>query len=394
MFKLPVLSVLRLVFERNAIRFLLGTILSLAFSIAVILSTIGLMDGFVLSLKKSLAFSNGDVKMTSRKGFFLYDETFEADFYKNNSVQSLTPILQIESFAITDLGSKGVLIKGIKPQEFSTITGLKLNDLKEGVAIGKKFAQTQSLKVGDVLTLALASSKEKNQGVALLQDVTVKAVVEHGIFEKDMRFIYMPRDELEDILGYKSGVSNLVYFKLKNLSHLDQTIDELNKSSPEYFRFEPYWSEFDVLLDAVQIEKKSISLMLQLIVMVAILNIVGFLIYISEIKAQDFFMLRALGLSLKKLEKFWIGTLLFIWLGAAGVAYLLVELFGYLITVIPYLKIPGDIYVLSELQVELDSFDYILVYGLSLLWVMIVGIIVLKRLNKQTVISGLRQEFS
>ena len=394
MSQLPLGSLFKIILERRSSkRFLLGTIGSFSFSIAVILSTIGLMDGFELTLKKALANSNGDIKFVGKNGFFK-DDAQLAEKLNQEFIDRFTSILQVEAFALAEEESKGVLLKGVKSEEFSDVTGMNLSSLKDGVIIGSKFQKKYDLKVGDSIVLAFASGKAKNQGSAILESFRVDGVVTHGIYEKDFRFLYMDKTNLEKILSYKEGVSNLGLIKIKNLENLKTSIKALSMKNYEDFSFDPYWSEFEVLLDAVKVEKFSISIILQLIVIVAIINVVAFIIFISEIKAQDFFMLRALGLSLKSFQQFWFCLLLFIWFISCGVAIGLVQLFNRFILTLPFLKIPGDIYVLSELDVILDYFDYSYVFGISLGWTLLIGFFTMRRMKKKSLVEGLRQEFS
>ena len=393
--KLPLRSVFGIVLQgRSSARFLTGTILSFSFSMAVILCTIGLMDGFVVTLKKALEYTNGDIKMTSNRGFYIGDDFLNKEIKKVKEVQGISHLLQVESFALVENESKGVLLKGIEPSGFKKITGLEVDKVKNGVIIGSEFSKKFDLRVGDYLTLALASGKSKDQGSAILHEVEVAHVITHGIFEKDMRFIYIDKHKLESLLDYKKNVSNLSVIKTKNFSKLDDVVIKLNDFGFENYRFEPYWSEFEVLLDAVEVEKFSISLVLQLIVVVAILNIVAFVFYISEVKAQDIFMLRALGLSFSMVKSFWLTMLILIWAVSVVVSFVFKEIFAYLINVIPFLKIPGDVYVLSELSVLLETKDYFYVYGASLLWVLIIGFIMLRKIGNKSVLAPLRQEFS
>lgn len=393
--QIPLRSVFKIVLEgRSSARFLTGTILSFSFSMAVILCTIGLMDGFELTLKKALSFANGDIKMTSSRGFFIGDKVLKDQIKQVKSVDYVSSLLQVESFALVNEQSKGVLLKGINPNEFKKITNLGVSKVKNGVIVGSEFASKFSLKKGDFITLAMASGKSQDQGSALLKEVRISDIVSHGIFEKDMRFIYIEKEELESLLGYKSGVSNMTLIKLKPFSNLDVVTNELNEFDFENYRFEPYWSEFEVLLDAVQVEKFSISLILQLIVVVAILNIVAFIFYISEVKAQDLFMLRALGLSHSMMKLFWVTMLVIIWFVSVIISFFFKELFTFLIGSVPFLKIPGDVYVLSQLKILLDPIDYFYVYGASLLWVLIIGFIMLRKLSNKSVLASLRQEFS
>ena len=394
MSKLPLGSLFKILFEgKSSRRFLIGTISGFSFSMAIILCTIGLMDGFEISLKKALSHSNGDIKFASSQGYFPVDDSFKTSF-SETGIKNYTTLVQIESFAIVGEQSRGVLLKGINAAKYSEITRLDFNPLQEGIIIGEVFAKKHNLSIGDPLTLAIASNKSRNQGGAILIDVIIDGVVKHGIYEKDLRFIYIDKNKLLKQLGYKKGIANVGYIKIDSFKNINLELDKYEQLLGDNFRFEPYWSEFEVLLDAVEIEKFTITLILQLIVIVAVLNIIAFIVYLSETKSQDFFMLRALGLNLKSFQKFWFYILFLIWLVSCFSAVILKYFFAYLITNLPFLKIPGDIYVMSELEVIVDSIDYIYVFGISLVWITLIGFIMIKRMKNKSLVEGLRQEFS
>ena len=392
MSKLPVTSLSKIILEnKSSKKFLLATVGSFAFSMTVILATIGLMDGFVFSLKQALSHSNGDIKFTAVEGFFNYDDKLK-DQLAEISPGKNTSVLQLESFALVQEISKGVLLRGVDRKEFAQITGLPTMKLKEGVLVGKQFQKTFNLKLGDNIVLALATRKGKSSSSTLLKTFTIAGFVSHGIYEKEFRYIYIEKSILENLVGYKAGTANIGLVKLENFESLKSVSGELNAVFEDKLFFQPFWSEFKTLVDAVEIEKYSISLVLQLIVLVAILNIMAFVVYISEIKAQDFFMLRALGLSMKSYRQFWYVLLFALWAFSCLLSQGFLYVLNHGILKLPFLKIPGDIYVLSELQLRLESIDYIYVYGLSYLWILLIGFFTMMRQSKKTLINGLRQE--
>lgn len=68
------LRLLKIFFQQSSLRqFALAATLGLAFSIAVVLSTVGIMDGFTSALRQGLRKSQGDVSLYSRFGFFFTD---------------------------------------------------------------------------------------------------------------------------------------------------------------------------------------------------------------------------------------------------------------------------------------------------------------------------------
>jgi ABC-type lipoprotein release transport system permease subunit len=160
------------------------------------------------------------------------------------------------------------------------------------------------------------------------------------------------------------------------------------------FIVRPFWNEYDFLIEAVKVEKFSISLILQLIVVVAVFNIIAFVIYIMEKKAQDFFFLRAVGLSLSSLTHFWFKSVVIIWSVSCIGAHLLSILFNWCLKNVTFLQIPGEIYVLSSLNIRLDILAYVTVYGVALLWILLAAFVGYLRLKRRPIVQGLRQEFS
>ena len=133
--------------DQNSFKFAIGVLLGLSFSIGVILSTVGLMDGFESVMKKALKNSVGDFSLTSRKGFFSFDKDVSGPL-KSLGVKEKASFIQTEGFVIFSDFSQGVQVKGVEPGEFSRVTGLGL-DFEEGqVAIGiqlsKKFGMPVS----------------------------------------------------------------------------------------------------------------------------------------------------------------------------------------------------------------------------------------------------------
>ena len=384
---------------RSAGKILLATIFSFTFSIAVILCTFGLMDGFDHLLKSGLRHSSGDILITSRRGFFPVTESFREKVSVVKPL-SVAPVIQTEAFAIYGEMSKGVLVRGIEDENFSEATGIDVKVPGGGIVIGKELANQFKLKVGDSVALTFGRGNESAEALPLIQMFEVSGVVEHGIYQKDLRFVYLNRNDLSELLELHNRV-NLVILATEAINEPLQSLDSIKADQkklrlefePDYL-IRPFWNEYDFLIEAVKVEKFSISLILQLIVVVAVFNIIAFVIYIMEKKAQDFFFLRAIGLSLSDLSHFWFLSVIAIWAVSCMGAHLLSLLFNWCLQNLPFLQIPGEIYVLSSLNIKLDMMAYITVYGVSLLWILLAAFIGYLRLKRRPIMQGLRQEFS
>lgn len=394
------LSILKIVLHgRSAGKILLATILSFTFSIAVILCTFGLMDGFDHLLKSGLRHSSGDLLITSRKGFFNLTPELQ-NIFKIVKPEAVAPVIQTEAFALRNEISKGVLVRGIEGDNFSAATGLTINLSQGEIVIGSELAKQLRVKAGDPLALTFGRGNESGESLPMIQLFNVGGIIKHGIYQKDLRFVYLNRSELAELMGLNNKVNLLILATQpinKPLQSLEPIKDQQKALKGELgseFIVRPFWNEYDFLIEAVRVEKFSISLILQLIVVVAVFNIIAFVIYIMEKKAQDFFFLRAVGLSLTSLNRFWFISVVIIWSVSCMGAHLLSQLFNWCLQNVSFLQIPGEIYVLSSLNIKLDFMAYVTVYGVSLLWILIAAFVGYLKLKKKPIIEGLRQEFS
>lgn len=377
----------------------MATIFSFTFSISVILCTFGLMDGFDHLLKSGLRHSSGDLLVSNRRGFFTLDKDLE------ESLNSIRPtgfarVVQSEAFAITNGKSRGVLVRGVDANDFDEATGLKLELQNGEIVVGDELAKQLGLNVGDMVTLTLGRGNDSSESLPSVKTFRLGQIIKHGIYQKDLRFVYVKRSELADILNVKEKI-NLVILSVSDSTKPLDDLDLVKKYQLELrshltgeYLVRPFWSEYSFLIEAVKVEKFSISLILQLIVVVAVFNIVAFVIYIMEKKSQDFFFLRAVGMSANSLMKFWFISVIGIWIISCCGAYGLSLLFNLSLSHVPFLQIPGDIYVLSSLRIKLDLWSYVVVYLLSLCWVLVAALIGYLRIRKRPIIEGLRQEFS
>ena len=383
---------------RASTRILLGTILSFAFSISVILCTVGLMDGFDYLLKSGLRNASGDVIITSRKNFFS-DSKVKTRLLSIDPSGTYSPLIQSEGFALAHSQSQGVLIKGIDPESFEKVTGLEVSP-KEGIVIGEELAKILRVKAGESLALAMGKGNESSGALPSVRIFPITKIIRHGIYQKDLRFVYMEKNLLAEILGVgeRSNVVLAGFFNplvpLNSLEDVREKTQLLKTSLSDNYRTKPFWDEYDFLIEAVKVEKLSISLILQLIVVVAIFNILAFVIYVMEKKSQEFFFLRAVGLSMKDLLRFWFFSLVILWFISSALAYLFSRFFDWTLANVSFFQVPGEIYVLSSLSLRLDTEAYAIVYAVSLLWILAAAGFGYLRLRRKPIIQGLRQEFS
>src|SRR5690606_13320737 len=149
-------------------------------------------------------------------------------------------------------------------------------------------ARQLQVEVGDDIALTFARGNESAEGLPLIRVFTVTSLVKHGIYQKDLRFIYLNINDLGELLGVGNKVNTIIIAQenanvpLESLEGIRQAQKDLRMQLDSGYLVRPFWSEYSFLIEAVKVEKFSISLILQLIVVVAVFNIIAFVIYIME----------------------------------------------------------------------------------------------------------------
>lgn len=391
--------------ERSSYRFAAGVLLGFAFSIAVILSTVGIMDGFVKTLKLGLKASTGDIYFYSRDGFFKF-EGESLDALEKLNIDQYTRFVQSEGFVLVNEVSKGVLVKGIEPKTFSKVTGINSTLEKGEVRLGTELAKFLKVKIGEELTIAFGKGNKDLNGLPLLQRFKVAGLVDHGIYPKNMRLLYMDLIELQSILGIEDEVnmvslnipSSRKYDFSKNpdlyTEKVEDTIDQLRESLGYKYSVQAFWNEFSTLLSAVKHEKFMIGMILQLIVVISIFNIVAFIIFVNEKRSRELFLFKALGLSQAKMSSAWYKFVFLLWVSSCAISIGLVYLFGIGLEHLSIFQLPGDVYKLGTLKISLEFSDYLLVFSSALVWLLLLSWFSMRRLRKKSVLYGLRKEFA
>lgn len=390
-----------LILEKSSWKFIFAVILGLSFSISVILGTFGIMDGFEQTLKSGLRKSEGDLMFFSSKSMFQMDEDLIKTL-KKLKIESYTPLFQTEAFVLFNQQNKGVLLKGISKNHFKEMFPFA-SELKPGsIILGKELALELGIKTGEEMVLALGQGNKSIKGLPELRRVKVDGQVTHGIYQKDLRTVYIELDYLQSLLGAVDKI-NLVTLKVPQIEFEKSEENEseiilnfqkrLSNKLGGFFRTKVYWSEYSSLIEAVGIEKFMIGLILQIVVVISIFNVLAFIIFISEQKSKELFLFKALGLTQSRIIKAWFVFIIILWGISCGISLLLVDIFDLFLRKASFLNLPGEVYHLGRLSISLSYSTYMNVFMLALVWLLLISGAFFLKMRKRPILDGLRKEF-
>jgi len=125
-----------------------------------------------------------------------------------------------------------------------------------------------------------------------------------------------------------------------------------------------------------------------------VFNLLSFLIFFREKKIKELFTLHAMGLTPSKINKIWYLISFSLWANSIFMSFLLVSLFKKLLFVISKNMMPKSIYHLGTINLYITNESYIIVYVLSLCWIVSMTYILTRKFKSDSLLRGLRQQYS
>ena len=355
------------------------------------------MEGFERDLLSALKKSNGDFSVN---GSFTPDDV---DSIKKQLSEKY-PSLALKSFLRSEVFlvgkkelSKGaiVLSTDFKENELFALGNSPKKILKGEAIIGEDLGKELKLNVGDSFRVLVRQNDSKGFSI---RNFKVADYFKTNLYEKDSRFVYVDINEFSSpgdrVFNHLIFDFNFPYdrFSLQK-ERIEAVNDELFKIDESLYAV-PYWDDYATLIDAVEIEKNSILLVLQIIVVVSVFNLISFLIFFREKKIKELFTLHALGLSPREINLIWYKLSLVLWLFAVFVSNILVLFFGKILVLISENIMPKNIYHLGKINLYLSLENYIVVYTASLCWIFLMTFFLVRKFRADSLLRGLRQQYA
>ncbi|MGT2465682.1 lipoprotein-releasing ABC transporter permease subunit [Mesorhizobium atlanticum] len=190
-----------------------------------------------------------------------------------------------------DLGKISIVASNIKQ---GTLDGF---DTGEGVAIGKRMAESLGLVLGDTITLISPDGDVTPLGTTpRMKGYKVAAIFEVGMSEYDSSFVYMPFSEAQ-LYFNMDGRAQTIEIYVDNPDNVDALKPLVEQAAQRPVDLVDWRQRNETFFSALQVERNVMFMILTLIVLVAALNIISGLIMLVKDKGHDIAILRTMGAS-------------------------------------------------------------------------------------------------
>tara|TARA_Y100001970_G_scaffold50315_1_gene63680 strand:- start:72782 stop:74038 length:1257 start_codon:yes stop_codon:yes gene_type:complete len=389
------------------------SLIGIMLGVAVLIIVMSVMNGFRDELVKRIIGANGHLNIYSINKIISKKDLISLKSYKLFEDIKFNGIIETQGLIISNNSSKGIFIRGINSNDLLSISKFKdkiirgkiyQND-KNQIIIGENLAKTLSVNVDDNIKIAVPKSDMTIFGnIPRFKTMKISGIFKLGMYEYDSNLVYTPLDISRSLtLLNDEEFNNIEIFVeypdklLLYLNKLKKFIDE--KNLDKYYLIS--WKDRNkAFLDALNIERNVMFLILILIILIASLNIVSGLIIFVKDKNMDIGILRTIGLSKISLVKIFL--LIGSTIGLIGTT------FGILIGLIFCINVESiqfflesflslelfspEIYYLSKLPAKIDYLEVFYIGLLSILLTFISTIYPAIKSSKIDPIKTIRNE--
>src|SRR3954471_2011934 len=302
------------------------SLVGIALGVGTLIVVMAVMNGFQLEMLRQMAGISGQLGVQGNRDGLQATPDLLAKLRALPGVQTATPAAEGQVIAVAGEKVRGVLIRGMTPEDFRARTPLAaaidgspatreryrnlcrsddgkptnwgtLKDFGDGftVAVGKRFADLMGLKVGDRLQIVSPVSIATPLGVmprSVVAEVT--AVFCAGMYDYDSNFVYAPLSEVQRPLAMGDKVSTIEVF-LDEGTPLGPAKRQVTQAvGLQGWVFDWFQANFGFFA-AIQGQTNVLFIVLTMIVLVAAFNIVSSLVMLVRTKTGDIAILRTMG---------------------------------------------------------------------------------------------------
>jgi lipoprotein-releasing system permease protein len=281
------------------------SLLGIALGVATLIIVMSVMNGFRADLVNRILGFNGHLGVYAEQGLLPDYEDIAAKVRAVPGVVSATPLIEGQVMATSDRGAAGALVRGIDPQELRDrkliaehiVAGSLADFADDNIAMGGRLARRLGVKAGDKVTLISPEGTDTAFGtMPRLKTYTVAALFDVGFYEYDNSYLYVPLAAAQVFFRMPNAVSDLEVF-VANADDAAREGRAIAATVGGNVRILDWQHTNSSLVNAVEIERNVMFLILTLIIVVAAFNIISGMIMMVKDKGRDIAILRTMGAS-------------------------------------------------------------------------------------------------
>lgn len=358
--------------------------------VAALVIVLSVTNGFAGEVESRLIGMNAHVLVRQLNGDPLSDwRDLARRIADRPGVSAISPVIDSKGAIASkaDLRLDGIVLWGVDPATFGQVSdlprhlagaagggialGTRPGSKYPGIILGQQLANR--LKVGPGSEVLLVTLRNMDLEGALAEmafsfrtwTFLVTDTFESGMYQYDDSIAFVALEDAQRVLGLGDGVSDL-HLRVTDIYQATAIREVLADELGYPYSVRDWTQLFPEFFHWIDLEKKAIFLALSLIILVASFNIMSILSMSVTIKTAEIGILRAMGSTSGSVGRIFTVQGLAIGVGGTvvgclvGLAVCLVQQHFHVIS------IPGEVYLINSLPVDMRLLDFVLVSAVSL----------------------------
>lgn len=395
------------------------SVVGVMLGVAVLIIVISVMSGFDRQLREKILGFNAHLRVFQSGTPMAEHAAIMKSIAANPLVKGVAPFVMGKVLVETqpENGSPAVdapVLRGIDPQTETNVSVLPKSIVEgsfdvrgNGLLVGREFAQTLRLRVGDRLAIysprnlqKMKASRGKDKEEAILPDeYEVKGIFDVGYYEYNAMVIVSSLANAQDLYDLDDHVHGVLVM-LHDPYQADAVKKQLQRTLGQEFVVRTWGEENSFILNALLVEKNVMFYLLFFIMIVAAFGITSALITFVVQKTREIGVLKALGATNAQVMRLFLGQSVFVGvlgvvtgfgLGMLALAYRN-EFLHFMSRLTGFELFPASIYGFTELPSLIVPRDIAIICGGSLLICVLAGLLPAWNAGRLKPVEALRHE--
>jgi lipoprotein-releasing system permease protein len=358
------------------------SLLGIMLGVATLIIVMSVMNGYRAELLHDVLGLNGHLGVYAARGSTKDFDKLAATIKSVPGVTAVQPVIEGQVLAGVQGRSAGATVRGMRGGDLAAISLLAshvqpaavLADFAgDDVIVGSKLAFKLGLKPGDPITLLSPQGQATAFGnVPRIKTYHVAATFEVGMYQYDSGIIFMPLPAAQLFFQVPDAVTSLQV----TVDDPDRSLDAgyaIIQKLGDAVRIYDWQKSNSAMVNAVEIERNVMFVILSLIILVAAFNIISSMIMLVKDKTRDIAILRTMGATRGMILRIFIlsgasvglaGIALGCALGIAFTAH--IEQIRQFLQYVLHIKLfPEQIYLFSKIPARIDAGEVGLVLAMA-----------------------------
>lgn len=347
--------------QKNYTRFIVRlSIAATAISVAAILMTFSIVNGFQSTVSSKLFSFWGHIQINAVNGGSLNDDTFILKNIKTiSNIQSASAFLNQTMVLAKDIEIEGLNAKGIS--DFTSIPNLSQGRLIQSngqstskeIVLSKNIAAKLNIVLGDQVRLYFFQNNQVQE-----RKLTVVGLFHSGIEEYDLKNVFVDIHLLQQLTQAPSAITGY-QINVKDLSKIAETQNEIQSKLPDNWVCSASTALYPQLFDWIQVQNINRNITIVIMLLIAVVNLITCLLILLLERVPMIGSLNAMGATHALIQKVFLYQASFIaWIGI-GLGVLIGIGFSLLQLKYKWIQLDESAYLIDTVPIQIQPLQVI-----------------------------------